>query len=305
MRLGANDVVQRAEPPSQQAFEAEHVTVAIAEIRLLRPTSAGTRQSSKYAQIAASVAEVGLVEPPIVARHPHEPGVYLLLDGHLRIDILRERGTQHVVCLVATDDEAFTYNKRISRLAAVQEHRMILKAIERSVPEERLARALNIDISTLRHKKRALQGVCPEAVDILKDKQVALSALALLKRMLPLRQIEVAEMMVTMNRYSKPYIEALLAATPAAQLVPDAKPKAPKGITAEQVAVMERETAQLDREIKVAEQSFGPDHMQLVFARGYVAKLLENERILRWLTNHQPDVLAEFRKITEMEAAPA
>ena len=83
------------------------------------------------------------------------------------------------------------------------------------------------------------------------------------------------------------------------------KPKAPKGITAEQVAVMERETAQLDREIKVAEQSFGPDHMQLVFARGYVAKLLENERILRWLTNHQPDVLAEFRKITEMEAAPA
>jgi len=128
-------MVQRAQPPSQQAFEAEHVTVAIAEIRLLRPTSAGTRQSSKYAQIAASVAEVGLVEPPIVARHPHEPGVYLLLDGHLRIDILREKGAQHVVCLVATDDEAFTYNKRISRLAAVQEHRMILKAIERSVPE--------------------------------------------------------------------------------------------------------------------------------------------------------------------------
>jgi len=45
--------------------------------------------------------------------------------------------------------------------------------------------------------------------------------------------------------------------------------------------------------------------MQLVFARGYVAKLLENERILRWLANHQPDVLAEFRKITEMEAVPA
>lgn len=39
-------------------------------------------------------------------------------------------------CLASTDDEAFTYNKRISRLAPIQEHRMILKAIERGVPEE-------------------------------------------------------------------------------------------------------------------------------------------------------------------------
>jgi hypothetical protein len=34
---------------------------------------------------------------------------------------------------VSTDDEAFTYNKRISRIAPIQEHRMILKAIERGV----------------------------------------------------------------------------------------------------------------------------------------------------------------------------
>ncbi len=298
-------MAQRARPLIPQAFEVGRVTISIDEIRLLRSINAGVRQSSKYAQIAASIAEVGLVEPPVVVRHPTDAGAYLLLDGHLRIDVLRDSGVQEVVCLVATDDEAFTYNKRISRLAAVQEHRMILKAIERQVPEERLARALNIDISTLRQKKRALQGICPEAVEILKDKNVAMSSFALLRRMLPLRQIEVTEMMVTMNRYSKPYLEALLAATPVSQLVPDSKPKAPKGLTAEQIAVMERETSQLDREIKVAEQSFGPDHMHLVFARGYVAKLLGNVRIVRWLSNYQPDMLAEFRKIAEMEAAPA
>jgi hypothetical protein len=76
---------------------------------------------------------------------------------------------------------------------------MILQAIERKVPEERLARALNIDMSTLRQKKRALHGVCPEAVEILKDKPVSLSVFALLKRMLPLRQIEAAEMMAGMG----------------------------------------------------------------------------------------------------------
>ena len=83
----------------------------------MRILSDKVRRSSKYAQIAASIAEVGIIEPPIVTRHPVERGRYLLLDGHLRIEVLRDLGAADVCCLIATDDEAFTYNKRISRLA--------------------------------------------------------------------------------------------------------------------------------------------------------------------------------------------
>jgi ParB-like chromosome segregation protein Spo0J len=140
---------------------------------MLRSVPAKVRRSSKYARITASIREVGVIEPPVVARHPSKPGRYLLLDGHLRVAVLEERGDLDVVCLIATDDEAFTYNKRINRLAIVQEHRMILKAIEDRVPEDRIARALNIDINTLRQKKKLLHGVCPEAVEILKDKSVS------------------------------------------------------------------------------------------------------------------------------------
>ena len=86
---------------------------------------------------------------------------------------------------------------------------MILQAVDRNVPEERLARALNIDISTLRQKKRALLGICPESVEILKDKPISLSVFSILRRMMPLRQMEAAEMMVGMNRYSKGYVQAL------------------------------------------------------------------------------------------------
>jgi ParB-like chromosome segregation protein Spo0J len=38
--------------------------------------------------------------------------MYLLLDGHIRLEMLKEIGETQVRCLVATDDEAFTYNKR-------------------------------------------------------------------------------------------------------------------------------------------------------------------------------------------------
>jgi ParB-like chromosome segregation protein Spo0J len=67
----------------------------------------------------------------VVVRGARDTNSYLLLDGHLRIEVLRDLGQTEVECLVSTDDEAFTYNKRISRLSPVQEQRMIAKAIER------------------------------------------------------------------------------------------------------------------------------------------------------------------------------
>ena len=136
----------------KMAFEEEKVHAVIADLQQLRPVSCEIKKTPKYAQIAASVREVGLVEPPVVARLPNDPAKFLLLDGHLRIEALRDLGKEDVECLVATDDEAYTYNKRVNRIAAVQEHRMILKAIERGVSEERIAKALNVDVPTIRRK---------------------------------------------------------------------------------------------------------------------------------------------------------
>jgi len=51
-------------------------------------------------------------EPPIVARDRDESGKYLLLDGHLRIEVLREMGEREVVCLISIDDEAFRAHPR-------------------------------------------------------------------------------------------------------------------------------------------------------------------------------------------------
>ncbi|HJQ15851.1 MAG TPA: chromosome partitioning protein ParB, partial [Allosphingosinicella sp.] len=122
------------------------------DILPLRDVSSVVRKSVKYGQIAASIGEVGIIEPPVVVRDRTDPEKFHLLDGHLRIDILRERGDIETVCLVATEDEAFTYNRRVSRIAIIQEHKMILNAVKKGVSEERLARALNLDIASIRKK---------------------------------------------------------------------------------------------------------------------------------------------------------
>jgi hypothetical protein len=282
------------------AFESESVFVEFSNILPVKQLHKRVKKTKKYLQISASIREVGVVEPPIVIPEPHKKGKYLLLDGHLRIEILKELGALGVICLVATEDEAFTYNKRINRLATIQEHKMILKAIERGVPQERIARALGINISSIRQKRSLLEGICPETTELLKDKHCPQNTFQSLKKMKPMRQIEVAELLIAMDNYSVSYSKALLAATPQDQLIESEKPKSFKGISAERIAQMESEMAKLQREMKLIEDSYGPDHLSLVLARGYLVSLLENEGVSRYLAQNHNEILSEFRRISEV-----
>jgi hypothetical protein len=71
-----------------------------------------------------------LIEPLMVYPRKDAPGRSLLLDGHFRLFALKELGHTAAECIIATDDECFTYNARVSRVTPIQEHRMIVKALE-------------------------------------------------------------------------------------------------------------------------------------------------------------------------------
>ena len=292
----------RGSNPVSRTFEDATLRIALSDIVPLREVRGDVRKSVKYGQIAASIAEVGIIEPPVVIRHPHEAGKFRMLDGHLRVDVLAEQGASEVVCLIATEDEAYTYNRRISRIAIIQEHKMILGAISRGVPEERLARALNVNIASIRQKRTLLTGICPEAVELLKDKHVPIKSFKDLRKLKPLRQIEAAEMMVAMNQYSSGYIQSIVAATPHDQLV-DGAAKPFKGLTNDQIDMMTEESARLDREFRLIEQDYGADHLDLVLASAYVSNLLDNARVVRHLAQFHANLLQEFQKIAELQKA--
>ena len=290
-------------PPSlPDGFEHTTLRIPISEIMPMREVPSTVRKSAKYKQIAASIAEVGIIEPPVVFRDRVNRAQYNLLEGHVRLAILLERGETEVVCLIALEDEAFTYNKRVSRMATIQEHRMILNAVKKGVSEERLARALNVNIGNIRAKRNLLTGICPEAVDLLRDKHVPMNVFIELRRMKPMRQIAAAEMMVAMNKYSTNYAKSIVAATAEEDLV-EQKRKAVRGLAEAQIELMSRESAQLDRDFKLIEQSYGADHLDLVLATGYLGSLLRSAPLVRYLVQHHPQLLAEFQKITDLQQA--
>ncbi len=282
------------------AFEPKGVFVRLADIIPVKQLQKRVKKTKKYAQITASIREVGIIEPPVVVRDRDKKGKFLLLDGHIRVEVLKELGAEGVACLVATEDEAFTYNKRINRLATIQEHKMILKAIKRGVPQKRIAKALDVNVSTIREKRSLLEGICAESAELLKDKHCPLNSFRSLRKMKPMRQVEVAELMMAMDNYSVSYSKALLAATPQDQLVESEKPKSFKGISAEKIAQMESEMAKLQREMKLIEDSYGPDHLNLVLAGGYLVSLLKNEEVSRYITQNHSEIMSEFRRISEV-----
>ena len=286
-------------------FERQCARLQIADIELRRVITPRVKRSAKYRQILSSVREVGIVEPPQVVPTPAGPLKFLLVAGHLRIEALKDLGKSDVVCLVATDDEAFTSNKYVSRLATVQEIKMMRKAIERGVAPERIASALDVDVDTLRIKLKLLDCICSEAVALLRDRQIPAATFSILQKMAPLRQIEVAEFMILMNDYTSRWAKRLLTATVQEQLAEPHKPKKVRRLNASEIHAIERETGNLDQQLRVVEQSYGSDHLELMIARTYLGNLLSNARVVRYLAQHHAELLQEFQKLVDMDAKVA
>ncbi len=59
---------------------------------------------------------------------------------------MKQTDAKEVRCIVSVEEEGFTYNKKVNHLATVQEHYMILKAIENGVSEERVAKTLDVNV---------------------------------------------------------------------------------------------------------------------------------------------------------------
>ena len=282
-------------------FEKRRLTLPLAAILPLRQVKDPVQNIRRYRTILSSIREVGLVEPLMVHPQAGANDTYLLLDGHLRFHALKELGATEVECLVATDDEGFTYNARINRLAPIQEHKMILKAVQHGVAPERIALALNRPVSHVRACMNLLEGINEEAADLLKDKGIFPKALRLLKRVTGLRQIEIAELLVSANNFTTGYTEALVLATPKDQLIEPQKPKQKSGMTPGEIARMEEEMQSLEGDLKTIENSYGVNMLNLTLARGYLRKLLDNAKVVRFFTAQCPEILAEFESIVAAE----
>ncbi|HDS1797287.1 MULTISPECIES: ParB/RepB/Spo0J family partition protein [Pseudomonas] len=291
----------------KRAFEPDLIIVRLPLILPSRQVTHDMLTSVKYAAILASIRELGVVEP--LAVHPEpvhgvgEEPHYLLLDGHLRLAALVQLGAKDALCLLATDDEGFTYNRQINRLTPIQEHKMILEAIRKGTTAERIAEVLSVNVGRIRERQHLLRGIAPEVAEMLKTRMVSQAVFRVLRKMKPMRQIELVEMMISANCFTGRYAEMVLAATRPEQLV-EAK-KVSEGVTAEDIARMEREMEKLYHDYRLVEDTLGETMLVLVVAKGYVSRMLRNQTIAAYLERFEPDLVRELAGVVEAVTADA
>jgi ParB-like chromosome segregation protein Spo0J len=284
----------------KRGFHEKLIELSVQELSLTKDISTSARHGRKYAQVLSSIREVGLIEAPVVAPLKKGEG-YLLLDGHLRIMALKSLGIDRVSCLISTDDESYTYNKYINRLSAIQEHRMIVKALESGVSEEKLASALNLDRRTLRNKRCLIDGICSEAVDLLKDKVVSEPVFKVLKKMKAPRQITVAMLMNDQNKFTANYAKALLEATPSQQLVNNGKTRKQNPAILARQARLEEESLALSQEMSSLKQQYGTVMIDMTSMQAYLKRLLGDESIAKYLREFNEPVYEKFAEIVQLD----
>jgi len=279
-------------------FELRKIRVPLSLILPLRRVLEPQKKIRRYDAIVASIKAVGLVEPLVVHPQKGQAETYLLVDGHLRYHALKDLGEKEADCIISRDDECFTYNARINRLAPIQEHKMITKAVRSGVSPEKIAAALNLPLSEVRDSMTLLDGINEEAADLLKDKAISAKAIRLLKRVTGIRQIEIAELMVSANNFTTPYASALVFGTSKDLLMNPEAPTKRKGLSAEDVARLQKEMEAQERDFRAIEESYGESVIRFAAARAFIRRLLENARVIKFLTANYPDVLSEFQAIS-------
>jgi hypothetical protein len=279
------------------AFEKQIVVLPIGIIVPQKEITTSHRNGEFYKQLTASLKHIGLIEPLVV--YPRGPGDYLLLEGHLRLEILKSIGVTEAKCLLSTDDEAYTYNRHVNHIPAVAQHFMLLEALKTGLTEERIAAALDVSLESIRMRRDLLNGICPEAVQILIDKPIRPQVFALLRKMKPIRQIEAAEHMVAGGTYTIPFAKALLAVTKPEMLEADpaASSKKLQATSSAARSMFEEENEFLLKDLKSVEESYGTDVLALTVSCGYIDRLLQNPKIERYLSRNHMDILETLQQL--------
>ncbi|MBD8240812.1 ParB N-terminal domain-containing protein [Pantoea agglomerans] len=269
------------------------------ELIYSRPLPINVHSSMKFKQIAVTVSEIGLIEPVIV--YIDNDGEKRILDGHLRVEVLKGLGIEKVHCLISPVEDSYTYNKRVNRITIVQEQKMLLRAVEAGVSVDKLCTVLGVSIQTVQSKLRLSAGIAPEVLALLSERSVPQALFGLLKKLKPYKQIEVVDTLVSINNFTKKFVESMLHAIPPEHFVNAGHTKEESSDVRRHLERLEKELISVQVETSKLDDEYSENTLKLVIIKGHLERVLNKSDILHWLYDNHPDYLSVFKQIIGIE----
>ncbi len=261
-------------------------------------------RKSSFKKIRSSIKAVGLIEPLCVYE---ELGRYVILDGYLRYRVCLELGVATVPCLVLPTKEAYTPNRMVNHLSAVQENRMLTQSLG-TLEEETIARALGLASIKHRMKDWLLKQLHPDVISTFDRKNIPLRRCAKdLTFVKPEYQRVVLEEMEKAGDFSPAFARTLIVRAPDAMRNENGRRSTPwsRGEEAKTALAGKLDDAEKRYEFYAGlYRQYVADLLKLCM---YVRRLVTSQAIAPFLKSQHPDMLDRFQEIifeTEGKEAP-
>jgi hypothetical protein len=147
-------------------------------------------------------------------------------------------------------------------------------------------------------KEGPVGGICPDVVDLFQDCPVKAKIFGLLRYARPARQLEIARLMIAMERVTFTYAKLLIALTPKAMLNDGFNTTKIANLTEDQYCMMEPEISALSAKFLSTLKRSGFATLELVAASAYFNRLMDNSRIVRYLAHNFPGRFQEFHELS-------
>ncbi|MDX8521153.1 plasmid partitioning protein RepB C-terminal domain-containing protein [Mesorhizobium dulcispinae] len=146
--------------------------------------------------------------------------------------------------------------------------------------------------------RQPVSGICPDVLDFLQDCPVKVKIFGLLRHVLPARQLEIARLMVAMERVTFTYAKILVAFTPRALLAEGFDPAMIANVSEDQLGAMTPELGRLGSEFLSAVERRGSVSLELLATSRYFDRLMDNSKVVRYLARNFPAQFEEFHSLS-------
>lgn len=269
------------------------------ELIYSRPLPVNIRSAAKYNQIALTIKEIGLIEPVVVFIDDKEHK--RILDGHLRVEILKDLGVSKVHCLISPVEDTYTYNKRVNRITIIQEQKMLLRAVESGVSVEKLSSVLGVTPQTVLSKIKISDGIAPEVMALLAEKNVPQALFSFLRKLKPYKQIEMVNTLISINNFTKNFSESMLHAMAPEHFVEVEKSRGDSNDVKRNLERLEKDMISVQVETSKLDDEYAESTLKLVIIKGHLEKVLNNSDILHWLYDNYPEYLSVLKQVTGID----
>ncbi|WP_217568754.1 plasmid partitioning protein RepB C-terminal domain-containing protein [Mesorhizobium sp. GbtcB19] len=146
--------------------------------------------------------------------------------------------------------------------------------------------------------QQPVSGICPDVLAFLQDCFVKVKIFGLLRHVLPARQMEIARLMVAMERVTFTYTKILVAFTPRPLLAEGFDPTTIANVSEDQLGAMTPELGRLSTEFLSTVERHGSVSLELLAAGRYFDRLMDNSKVVRYLAHNFPSQFEEFHSLS-------